>query len=256
MIIRAQQIIQIWGHNIAMGRFMKIQGSILNFYNADLPEEAYLLPYSPQKNHIHLVAVSTINASFSNPDTRRHLNQGILICDSKPLSIALNHFRAKHVYIRGADFFRRSLRMSPEKKRHVFVVADEFVQVRVHEYLKETCPHITNFTVIVAIRGAADEIVKWLDHGITSEDAVWIALGSPKQDVISSMISDKFKCNVIAIGAGLEFATNASKEVPNIVRGSGFEWLFRLLRNPRKLFRRYMVGNFLFLLRILKNRGI
>ncbi len=256
MIITSAKNHSNLGHNSAMGQFMEIQWPKLNFYNADLPEELFLLPYSSEKNHIHLVAVSTINASFSNPDTRLHLNQGILICDSKPLSIVLKHFGEKHVYIRGADFFRRSLRKSPEGKKHVFVVADELVEVRVHEYLKEICPHITNFDVIVAIHGTANEIVSWLDHGITSEEVVWIALGSPKQDAISSLISDRFECNVIAIGAGLEFATKATREVPNIVKGSGFEWLFRLIRNPRRLFRRYIIGNVLFLLRILKNRGI
>jgi exopolysaccharide biosynthesis WecB/TagA/CpsF family protein len=58
----------------------------------------------------------------------------------------------------------------------------------------------------------------------------------------------------IGVGAFLDFYSGAVPRAPLWVRRRRMEWLFRLVREPRRLWRRYLVGNMTFLLRLLRFR--
>lgn len=58
----------------------------------------------------------------------------------------------------------------------------------------------------------------------------------------------------IAVGAFLDFAAHAAPRAPKWMRTAGLEWIYRLLREPHRLSRRYLIGNPLFLFRVLWNR--
>jgi N-acetylglucosaminyldiphosphoundecaprenol N-acetyl-beta-D-mannosaminyltransferase len=55
-------------------------------------------------------------------------------------------------------------------------------------------------------------------------------------------------------GAVFDYVSGRVRRGPRLLRENGFEWLARLLVEPRRLWRRYLIGNFLFLLRVLKQR--
>jgi N-acetylglucosaminyldiphosphoundecaprenol N-acetyl-beta-D-mannosaminyltransferase len=52
---------------------------------------------------------------------------------------------------------------------------------------------------------------------------------------------------LIGVGAAFDFLSGHKSEAPPILHGSGFEWLYRLGTEPRRLWRRYLVGNARFL---------
>ena len=68
---------------------------------------------------------------------------------------------------------------------------------------------------------------------------VFVSLGSPKQELW--MGNHKGRINAVMIGLGGAFPVYAGlhKRVPGLVRSAGFEWLYRLLQEPRRLWRRY-----------------
>ncbi len=74
---------------------------------------------------------------------------------------------------------------------------------------------------------------------------------SPKV-VVAIYISKKFGVNAIAVGAAIEFLSGAKKEAPGIVRLIGAEWLFSLFTEPRLLWRRYTLGNTIFILYVIR----
>jgi len=83
----------------------------------------------------------------------------------------------------------------------------------------------------------------------TRPDFVWIGLGMPKQE--KWMVSHVGKIDATAllgIGAAFDFHAGTKPRAPAWMQRSGFEWLFRLISEPRRLAHRYLIDNTLFLL--------
>ena len=79
-------------------------------------------------------------------------------------------------------------------------------------------------------------------------DVVWVGLGSPKQDFWMDLHRSLLEVPVmIGVGAAFDFISGAKPQAPLWMRKSGLEWVFRLLSEPRRLWRRYLIGNVEFL---------
>ena len=90
-------------------------------------------------------------------------------------------------------------------------------------------------------------------------DIVWIGLGAPKQEKWMLAHKDKVKGVMMGVGAGFDFHAGTIKRAPEWLQKIGFEWLYRLFQDPKRLFSRYFVTNtkfFCYLLRdlIMKHR--
>ncbi|MFP2959633.1 exopolysaccharide biosynthesis glycosyltransferase EpsA [Myxococcus sp. 1LA] len=71
-----------------------------------------------------------------------------------------------------------------------------------------------------------------------------VALGCPKQEVWISQVTSKLGPTVaIGIGAGLDFIAGTVKRAPVWVSRAGFEWLYRLTKEPKRLWRRYILND-------------
>ena len=78
-------------------------------------------------------------------------------------------------------------------------------------------------------------------------DFLWVGLGSPKQDVWISEHREKIRGTImVASGATFDFFSDRIKQAPAWIREAGFEWLYRLTRDFRRLWVRYLVYNFIF----------
>jgi N-acetylglucosaminyldiphosphoundecaprenol N-acetyl-beta-D-mannosaminyltransferase len=82
-------------------------------------------------------------------------------------------------------------------------------------------------------------------------DVVWVGLGTPKQDFVSTRLSQRLRIPCVGVGAAFDFAAGSAKEAPVWVQNIGFEWLYRLFAEPRRLWRRYLVGNLVFVRAVL-----
>jgi N-acetylglucosaminyldiphosphoundecaprenol N-acetyl-beta-D-mannosaminyltransferase len=82
----------------------------------------------------------------------------------------------------------------------------------------------------------------------TSTQFVWVALGSPKQETWLARMKPELPPGVyIAVGAAFAFHAGRLAQAPAWMQRSGLEWLFRLLSEPRRLWKRYLVCNTLFI---------
>lgn len=77
---------------------------------------------------------------------------------------------------------------------------------------------------------------------------VLLGMGMPKQEILSKKIKDEidFKCLIINGGAILDFMSGNVKRAPIWMRKLGLEWFYRFLSEPKRLFKRYFIGNFMF----------
>lgn len=80
-----------------------------------------------------------------------------------------------------------------------------------------------------------------------------IGMGVPLQEKLAVEISSKiFGLQIICVGNFLEFYFGIKPRAPKLLRNSGFEWLFRLLTEPKRLWKRYLLGIPIFIFRVFK----
>ncbi len=91
-------------------------------------------------------------------------------------------------------------------------------------------------------REMRDEELKDLADNINNKqtDIVWIGLSTPKQELFAYKLSKYTNVHfIITVGAAFDFYTGKVKQAPRYIQKAGLEWLFRLLMEPRRLWKRY-----------------
>jgi exopolysaccharide biosynthesis WecB/TagA/CpsF family protein len=85
-------------------------------------------------------------------------------------------------------------------------------------------------------------------------DVLFIGLGCPRQEVWLYENRDKLACPMIAVGAAFDFHAKRLSQAPLWMRTCGMEWSYRLLQEPRRLWRRYLLLNPLYLMMLAAQR--
>jgi N-acetylglucosaminyldiphosphoundecaprenol N-acetyl-beta-D-mannosaminyltransferase len=100
------------------------------------------------------------------------------------------------------------------------------------------------------------------DQAITEIEAIkrsgasfiWVGLSSPKQEYWISRAIEYLETGVfLAVGAAFDFHAGTIKRAPLWMRSVGLEWLYRLLAEPKRLWRRYLVNGPIFILKLIKH---
>jgi N-acetylglucosaminyldiphosphoundecaprenol N-acetyl-beta-D-mannosaminyltransferase len=84
---------------------------------------------------------------------------------------------------------------------------------------------------------------------------VFVGLGCPRQEVFVFENRERFGVPVLAVGAAFDFHAGNAKEPPAVIQRYGLQWLHRLLQDPRRLWRRYVLLNPEYLLRLAAQRA-
>jgi N-acetylglucosaminyldiphosphoundecaprenol N-acetyl-beta-D-mannosaminyltransferase len=72
-----------------------------------------------------------------------------------------------------------------------------------------------------------------------------LGVGAPRSEIWADRYRDELgDCYVLSVGAGLEFFAQTKRRAPSWMRRVGLEWLWRLGQDPRRLWRRYLIGSF------------
>jgi len=88
-------------------------------------------------------------------------------------------------------------------------------------------------------------------------DILWVALGSPRQELWMAEHRDKLNPTLlIGVGAAFDFLSGAKPQAPVWLQRVGLEWLFRLLSEPRRLWRRYAAYPLFVMLAIGQRLGL
>ncbi|TDE08412.1 WecB/TagA/CpsF family glycosyltransferase [Dyadobacter psychrotolerans] len=81
---------------------------------------------------------------------------------------------------------------------------------------------------------------------------VFVALGCPKQENWMASMRGRINASMIGIGGALPVMIGTQKRAPKWMQDTGLEWLYRLMQEPRRLFKRYAVTNSVFLFLLFK----
>ena len=87
-------------------------------------------------------------------------------------------------------------------------------------------------------------------------DLLWIGMTAPKQEKWAYANWDRLNihCHVGTVGAVFDFFAGTYKRAPMIWQRLGLEWLYRLLREPRRMWRRYIIGNVMFCVLVFREK--
>jgi N-acetylglucosaminyldiphosphoundecaprenol N-acetyl-beta-D-mannosaminyltransferase len=103
-------------------------------------------------------------------------------------------------------------------------------------------------------RPATPEEENQLVEKINSSGAavVLVILGCPKQEKWMASMKGRIRAVMIGVGGALPVMVGMQKRAPRWLQSLGLEWLFRLMQEPRRLFRRYVITNSLFIYLFVK----
>lgn len=86
-----------------------------------------------------------------------------------------------------------------------------------------------------------DEVVRAINaSGIR---LLFVGLGCPKQEYWMAAHSKKVQAVMLGVGAAFDFHSGRTRQAPNWIQRTGMEWLFRLMMEPRRLWKRYLKHN-------------
>lgn len=87
-------------------------------------------------------------------------------------------------------------------------------------------------------------------------DLLWIGMTAPKQEkwVYVNWNRLNIHCHVGTVGAVFDFFAGTYKRAPEIWQRLGLEWLYRLLKEPRRMWKRYVLGNVVFLCHVVREK--
>jgi N-acetylglucosaminyldiphosphoundecaprenol N-acetyl-beta-D-mannosaminyltransferase len=177
-----------------------------------------------------------------------------VVPDGMPLVLVgrlRGHSLRRRVY--GPELMLNFCRETSAECRHFLYGGDAGVAEQLAESLKKSSPGISIAgTYSPPFRPTTPEedvaIIEMINRA--APDVLWVGLGSPKQETWMHQHCGRLRVPVVVgVGAAFDFLSSRKRQAPEWMRESGLEWLFRLLQEPRRLWKRYLVHGpeFLFL---------
>lgn len=231
---------------------------MLNIKNINLLSGKDALASLPDKK----LLINTINAHSDNTAQRDNLfaealeNGDVLIPDGISIVLA---FKWRHWMngpkerVAGADLFNFEMKKLNEKGGTCFFLgSNEKVLGLIKEHAAIDYPNINIITYSPPYKPQfTNEENRLMVEAVNSAnpDLLWVGMTAPKQEkwAYCNWKDLNIHCHCGTIGAVFDFYAGTVKRAPIWWQNKGLEWLYRLLKEPRRMWRRYIIGNTLFL---------
>jgi len=217
-----------------------------------------------EPHYVCVTGVHGVMESQRDEELRRiHNRAGLVTPDGMPL-VWLSRLQSFHHVERvyGPDLMLALCERSVAKGyRHFFYGGAEGVPEQLASVLQKRFPGLQvagtfspPFRPLTADED--DRIVQMINAA--APDIVWVGLSTPKQERWMAGHRERLTAPVlIGVGAAFDFLTGRKPQAPRWMQRAGLEWLFRLLTEPRRLWRRYLINNPLFVaLVVLQALGV
>lgn len=200
-------------------------------------------------DYICVSNVHTTVISFENEEYKAVQNGGILaIPDGGPLSSVGRKRGAKNMNrTTGPSYLGEVLRRSARYGwKHYFYGSTQETLDKLRIELERDFPGILIVGMYSppfrAITEEEDrEIIK--DINSVAPDFLWVGLGAPKQEKWMAMHQGKVSGLMVGVGAAFDYYAGNIKRAPEWMQKANLEWLYRLIQDPKRLFKRYFVTN-------------
>jgi len=203
-----------------------------------------------ERGAVHFIAVTGMHGVMEarrDPAFRSVLNEANLVVpDGMPLVwLGRWHGYALRRRVYGPELMDTFCRTTGPLYRHYFYGGSPGVADRLADLLKLQYGVCAVGTYSPPFRPLTEEENGEVSHRIeaVTPDVVWVGLSTPKQERWMYEQRDRLNIPVmVGVGAAFDFVTGGVKQAPAWMQENGLEWLFRLIQEPRRLWRRYLVN--------------
>jgi N-acetylglucosaminyldiphosphoundecaprenol N-acetyl-beta-D-mannosaminyltransferase len=208
---------------------------------------------------VSALAVHGLITAYNEPSLRSLVNKiDLVVPDGQPIRWALN------------SFYKTNLKdrvYGPALTLKVLEKANNFkLKVYLYGSTQNTCDKFVTFIssnypgvqiVGVHVDRFRDSTVEEDQEDIskinTSEaNIILVGRGCPRQEIWVANHLGKINGAMLAVGAAFDFYAGTVKQAPKWMQDAGFEWLFRLIQEPQRLWKRYLFTNSTFVFLFLK----
>jgi alpha-1,3-mannosyltransferase len=222
------------------------------------PEAINLLDERFQRGAPNIVAFAnahTLNMTAADPAVRSILDRSIVFNDGVGLDIASRVLFGKAFpeNLNGTDFVPHYLRQSQNRYRIFLVGAKPGVAERAARKLGRLAPghEIVGLSHGYVPRAQMPELIARIRRA--RADVLLVAMGNPEQEAWLNRHLPESGCRLgFGVGALFDFLADDVARAPAWMRSARIEWIFRMLQEPRRLWRRYLVDMPVFLARVLR----
>lgn len=238
-------------------RHITIQGVRVSAIDPELASEIiHRAIAAGERGYVCVQNVHGINQAHSQPGLKKVFNRALLLTpDGVPL-VWLGRLAGdptiRRVY--GPDLMLRICKEGvPRGYRHFLYGGKPGVARKLQASLEEKFPGIRivgSFTPPFRPLNKDEESELRRQVSEAKPDITWVGLSTPKQDYFMADHIEKLDTTLMfGVGAAFDFHTGLVPQAPTWMRDCGLEWLFRLLAEPKRLWKRYLYGNPVFLFR-------
>lgn len=204
--------------------------------------------------------IHTIVLALHDENLRSAINNAMIVSpDGMPI-VKIGRFLGANCLERcaGPDMIEKIVQYGIDKKyKHFFYGSTEEVLFLLEKQVTLKYPDIE---IIGMYSPPFRPLKSWEDKRIIkkindlSPDLIWVGLGAPKQELWMREHQNQIKRGImLGVGAAFEFQAKTIKRAPVWMQRLSLEWLFRLLKEPKRLWKRYLVTNCQFVLYLFKH---
>jgi N-acetylglucosaminyldiphosphoundecaprenol N-acetyl-beta-D-mannosaminyltransferase len=205
------------------------------------------------------VNAHVLNLSREYPQLRAALEAADLVyCDGYGVRLAAKALDVEIPHrMTGADWIWDLATLCESSNHSLYLLGSEpgFAQ-EAAERLRQRFPRLT---VTGAHHGYfepgsphADRVVE--DINAKRPDIVLVGMGTPRQELWAEQNAAKLDCDVVwTVGALFDYVSGRVPRAPHWLADNGLEWIFRLAIEPQRMWRRYLLGNPVFLSRVFQS---
>jgi N-acetylglucosaminyldiphosphoundecaprenol N-acetyl-beta-D-mannosaminyltransferase len=209
------------------------------------------------------VCVSNVHALMAaeeDPELRRALlGSSLNVPDGMPLVWTLNrlgHSLSNRVY--GPELMTRACARAAQTGQRFYLYGgrNQGALVQLALNLRTRFPGIQivgGYSPPHRALSTEEEASVAREINASGADVVWVGIGVPKQEKWMAAMRDRLEAPVlIGVGAAFDFHAGLVAQAPPVLQDAGLEWAYRLLQEPRRLWRRYLRYNPRFVLAIAR----
>lgn len=202
------------------------------------------------------VCVSNVHTTIMAHDDPKYMevqnNAVLALPDGGPLSsYSRQSGNAEAERVTGPDLMKEMLKRSGEHKwRHFFYGSSEKTLDILSKTIEKKYPDATVVGMISppfrALTEEEDlEYIKQINEA--KPDFVWVGLGAPKQEYWMAAHEDKINAIMFGVGAAFDYEAGNIDRAPAWMQKANLEWFYRLMQDPKRLFKRYFKTNLKYL---------
>ncbi len=214
---------------------------------------------SSTTQRVAICNANTLVRSVRNPLIKETINNfTIRTPDGFPVAKALSIIsKQKFPRVDGYNVFLQTIEDGLSKNSsHYFFGSNEYITKLMINNLKKLYPEIQIKGYICPEIMDSDLLVKKYKDEIKNinADIIWVSLGFPKQEIFIDKIikATEINSNFVGIGGVFEWVAGTKKKAPEWAANMGFEWFLRLIQDPKRLYKRYLIDNALFVFYFLR----